>query len=50
MTQEEYFEQEYPKFKKFYKEHIEGKSFDEIDPKAWEWYSDWHKDLFGCRP
>jgi hypothetical protein len=29
---------------------IEGKSFDEIDPNCWDFYSDWHKDVFGYRP
>jgi hypothetical protein len=23
---------------------------EEIDPKAWDFYSDWHKDMYGYRP
>lgn len=34
----------------YYEKHIKGKSFDEIDPERWDWYSDWHKDVYGYRP
>lgn len=37
-------------FEAFYTEHIEGKSWEEIDPDAWQTYSDWHKDMYGFRP
>lgn len=37
-------------FYDFYEEHIEGKDMDEIDEEDWEYYSDWHKELYGCRP
>ena len=37
-------------FDAFYAEHIEGKSWEEIDPEAWGFYSDWHKDMYGFRP
>jgi hypothetical protein len=37
-------------FNAFYEKHIKGKSLEEIDPKAWDFYSDWHKDMYGYRP
>ena len=50
IEQREYVAKEKPNFEKFYEEHIEGKSFNEIDPEDWEFYSDWHKDMYGFRP
>ena len=38
------------KLKAFYDEHIANKAWDDIDPEAWNWYSDYHKDVFGYRP
>lgn len=37
-------------FDAYYKEYIEGKALDEIDPQDWSFYSDWHKDMYGFRP
>lgn len=37
-------------FDAYYKEHIKGKTKEEIDEKDWSFYSDWHKDMFGYRP
>ena len=37
-------------FDAFYEKHIKGKSWDEIDPEDWGFYSDWHKDMYGFRP
>jgi hypothetical protein len=37
-------------FDAFYEKHIKGKSWDELDPDAWGFYSDWHKDMYGYRP
>lgn len=37
-------------FKRFYNEHISGRDWEEIDPEAWDYYSDWHKDMYGFRP
>lgn len=34
----------------FYLKHIAGKSIEEIDAEDWEWYSDYHKDVYGYRP
>ena len=47
---ERYREENQAEFDAFYKEHIEGRSWDEIDPDAWQCYSDWHKDMYGFRP
>lgn len=37
-------------FNAFYEKHIKGKSYDEIRPEDWDFYSDWHKDMYGFRP
>lgn len=37
-------------FDAFYEKHIKGKAWEEIDPEAWSFYSDWHKDMYGFRP
>ena len=47
---ERYREENQSAFDAFYAKHIEGKSWEEIDPEAWDFYSDWHKDLYGFRP
>ena len=47
---ERYKEANQAEFDAFYAKYIEGRSWEEIDPKAWEFYSDWHKDMYGFRP
>ena len=47
---ERYREENQAAFDAFYAEHIEGKSWEEIDPEDWGFYSDWHKDMYGFRP
>lgn len=47
---ERYREENQDAFNAFYAEHIEGKTWDEIDPEDWQYYSDWHKDMYGFRP
>ena len=47
---ERYRERNQSAFDAFYAEHIEGKSWEEIDPDDWGFYSDWHKDMYGYRP
>lgn len=47
---ERYREENQSAFDAFYIKHIKGKSWDEIDPEAWSFYSDWHKDMYGFRP
>lgn len=47
---ERYREQNQAGFEQFYKANIEGRTWDEIDPDTWGFYSDWHKDMYGYRP
>ena len=47
---ERYKAENQDKFDAFYAEHIEGKSWDEINPEDWQFYSDWFKDMYGFRP
>lgn len=37
-------------FDAFYEAHIKGKAWEEIDQDDWQFYSDWHKDMYGFRP
>lgn len=37
-------------FEAFYEKHIKGKTWEEVDPDAFQTYSDWHKDMYGFRP
>ena len=50
IEQEEYRERALPEITKYFEEYIKGKSLEEIDSDRWDWYSDWHKDVFGFRP
>lgn len=45
-----YREENEPKIREYFARHIEGKTWAEIEPERWEFYSDWHKDVFGYRP
>lgn len=47
---ERYREENQAKFDAFYEKHIKGKKREEIDPENWDFYSDWHKDMYGFRP
>lgn len=47
---ERYREENQSKFDAFYKKHIEGKQWEDIEPDVWDFYSDWHKDMYGFRP
>ena len=47
---ERYRQNNQKSFDKFYNEHIKGKTWEEIDPDDWGFYSDWHKDMYGHRP
>lgn len=47
---ERYREENQASFDAFYAKHIAGKSWEEIDPETWSFYSDWHKDMYGFRP
>ena len=37
-------------FNAFYEKHIKGKRWEEINQADWDFYSDWHKDMYGYRP
>ena len=50
LLDERYRERNQRAFDEFYAEHIRGKAWEEIDPEAWDFYSDWHKDMYGFRP
>jgi len=50
ISDEEYYNENIDKFNAWVNEHISGKSYGEIDPHTWDYYSDWHKDIFGVRP
>ena len=50
-----YFAENEPKVRAYFKEHFEGKTWEEIRQDeelydCWGWYSDWHKSVFGYRP
>lgn len=47
---ERYREENQTAFDTFYAKHIDGKTWEEIDPDDWQCYSDWHKDMYGFRP
>ena len=47
---ERYRRENEPKIRACFAEHFEGRAWEDIDPDAWQWYSDWHKDVFGYRP
>ena len=50
LEQEEYHNKEYPTINEFFNTHIKGKRLEDIDDVLWDYYSDWHKDVFGFRP
>ena len=45
-----YREENQAKFDAYYNKHIKGKTFEEIDSETFNFYSDWHKDMYGYRP
>jgi hypothetical protein len=47
---ERYREENEASFNAYYEEHIKGRTWEEIDPNHWDFYSDWHKDMYGYRP
>lgn len=47
---ERYREENEVSFNAYYEEHIKGRTWEEIDPSHWDFYSDWHKDMYGYRP
>ena len=54
-AEDAYFAEQEPQLKSYFKEHFEGKSWEEIRQDeelydSWGYYSDWHKDVYGFRP
>lgn len=47
---ERYREENKDAFNSFYEKHIKGKTWEEIPQEDWDFYSDWHKDMYGYRP
>ena len=47
---EEYKAKAEPDLKKFYEAHIKGKKPSEVSAEDWDWFSDYHKDVYGYRP
>lgn len=47
---ERYRERNQAAFNSFYEKHIKGKRWEEINQADWDFYSDWHKDMYGYRP
>ena len=50
LAHSEYVEKQLPELERYFNNHIKDKSINEIEPERWDWYSDWHKDVFGFRP
>ena len=50
LAHSEYVEEQLPELERYFNNYIKDKSFNEIEPERWDWYSDWHKDVFGFRP
>ena len=50
LAHNEYVEAQLPELERYFNNYIKDKPFNEIEPERWDWYSDWHKDVFGFRP
>lgn len=50
ILQERYREENQADFNAFYEKHIKSKTWEEINPEDWQFYSDWHKNMYGYRP
>lgn len=53
--EDRYYAENEPKVRAYFKEHFEGKTWEEIRQNEelyedWGFYSDWHKDVYGYRP
>jgi len=46
----EYREEQEPLIKAYFETHIKGKTWEEVDKDRFDFYSDWHKDVYGFRP
>ena len=50
ISHDEYRQREEPRLREYFEQHIKGKAWEQISGDRWDWYSDWHKDVFGYRP
>ena len=46
----EYREEQEPQIKEYFEKHIKGKTWQTVDRDRFDFYSDWHKDVYGYRP
>lgn len=47
---ERYYRENIEPFRAWANEHIWSRTYDEITADDWNFYSDWHKDIYGYRP
>lgn len=45
-----YREENLEKFEAYFFKHIYAREPADIESEIWDFYSDWHKDMFGYRP
>ena len=50
MEHAEYAQEQLPELERYFNTYIKGRSISEIEPECWDFYSDWHKDVFRFRP
>ena len=50
LAHREYTDDQLPGLKCYFNNYIKNRPINEIEPERWDWYSDWHKDVFGFRP
>lgn len=50
MEHAEYAQEQLPELECYFNTYIKGRSISEIEPERWDFYSDWHKDVFRVRP
>jgi hypothetical protein len=50
IQQDEYRQENEPKLKEYFEQHIKGKTWDEVNKDDFSFYSDWHKEVYGFRP
>lgn len=47
---ERYRDENMQSFEDYFAKNIEGKTWEEVRGETFDFYSDWHKDMFGYRP
>ena len=46
----EYREEQETQIKEYFEKHIKGKTWQNVDRDRFDFYSDWHKEVYGYRP